>query len=267
MSSPRGFETSSYFVEGPSGLVMIDTQFMPSATTEAVNWAEKATGKKVALAIVLHPNPDKFNGTATLQARGVKVVTAAQVLVEIPAVHELRTRWFYDRYKPDYPVEVPAPESFGTATTTLSAGGIEVVAHVMARPGCSPSHVVVTVGPHLFVGDLVSNGNHAWLELGLVDAWLARLDELDALVAQGASQVHPGRGASGGPELIAKQREYLEFVARAVGQEIANDHAWSDEVETRLVKSVVDRYPGYGYAHFVELGIPAVWRVASQQQP
>src|SRR3954454_20682508 len=63
VSSPWGFSTSSYWIEGPTGLVVIDTQFLPSAAEEMLAWAEQTTGKKVVLAIVLHPNPDKFNGT------------------------------------------------------------------------------------------------------------------------------------------------------------------------------------------------------------
>ncbi len=100
VSKPWGFSTSSYWIEGPDGLVLIDTQFLPSAAIEAVTWAEQVTGKKVVTAIVLHPNPDKYNGTAVLQARGIEVLTSAQVAAAIPSVHEGRKRSFYARYKP-----------------------------------------------------------------------------------------------------------------------------------------------------------------------
>src|SRR5579884_751926 len=66
VSSNWGFSTNSYWIEGPEGLVVVDTQFLPSAAAEMVSWAEQATGKKVVLAVVLHPNPDKFNGTEVL---------------------------------------------------------------------------------------------------------------------------------------------------------------------------------------------------------
>src|SRR5688572_3365013 len=80
VSSGWGFHTSSYWIEGPDGLIIIDTQFLPSAAEELINWAEAATGKKVKLAIALHANPDKFNGTAVMQKRGIRVVTSQQVL-------------------------------------------------------------------------------------------------------------------------------------------------------------------------------------------
>ena len=96
-SIPWGFSTASYWIEGPEGVVLIDTQFLPSAAEEALTIAEQVTGKKVVMAVVLHANPDKFNGTAVYQARGIDVVTSAQVLALIPGIHEKRTRAFYDR--------------------------------------------------------------------------------------------------------------------------------------------------------------------------
>jgi glyoxylase-like metal-dependent hydrolase (beta-lactamase superfamily II) len=150
-SIPWGFRTASYWIEGPKGLIVIDTQFLPSASAEVIEQAESITGKKVELAIVLHPNPDKFNGTATFQARGIRVVTSAQVLAKIPEVHAQRVDSFYARYKPDYPKELPKPESFGDKDGELSAGGVTVKTHLLG-PGCSAAHVVVEYDVFLDVG-------------------------------------------------------------------------------------------------------------------
>jgi hypothetical protein len=111
VSTPWGFTTSSYWIEGASGLVIIDTQFLPSAAEELLRAAEATTGKKVELAVVLHANPDKFNGTAAFQRRGIRVVTSEQVLRLIPGIHEKRVKAFYDRYAPDYPKELPPASS------------------------------------------------------------------------------------------------------------------------------------------------------------
>ncbi|HEX8434863.1 MBL fold metallo-hydrolase, partial [Archangium sp.] len=159
-SKPRGFSTHSYWLEGPEGLVVIDTQFLPSAARELIELAERETGKKVVLAVVLHANPDKFNGTPVFQERGIRVVTAQQVREQIPAVFALRTRWFKERYAPDWPEAEPRPEVFGAETTVLKAGGVEFKAHVMG-PGCSSAQVVVEWEGHLFPGDVVANGTHA----------------------------------------------------------------------------------------------------------
>ncbi len=264
VSSKWGFSTVSYWLEGPRGVVLVDTQFLPSAAEELVEVAERHTGKPVVAAIVLHANPDKFNGTATLQARGIEVLTSAQVLERIGSIHAKRTAAFGKRYAPDYPTQEPQPTSFGTTTTTLTLGGLQLTAHVLGA-GCSEAHVALTWEDHLFVGDLVANGTHSWMELGLSDQWLARIDELSAL---GAAWVHPGRGASGGPELLSAQSRYLRRVQALIraeqetltdgGHQPAEDEV--DDALARIEQALNQEYSGYAFGVFLKIGLPAEWR-------
>lgn len=258
VSEPKGFSTSSYWIEGPEGLVLIDTQFLLSAANQLIDWAESATGKKVVLAIVLHPNPDKFNGVGELQKRGIRVITSKQVAHHIPEVHQDRHHWFYKRFQPDYPNVAPVVESFGEGTTELLAAGLPLKLHVVGA-GCSAAHVVVEYDGHLFVGDLVANLGHAWLELGLVEEWLKRIDELEALKP---TYIHPGRGPSGGAELLARHRAYLHRVKSYV----LGAKPWkrrSEAMKESAMKKIQSRletdYPGYGNAYFIQIGLPAVW--------
>lgn len=255
VSSPWGFSTSSYWIEGPEGLILIDTQFLPSAAGQFVDWAEQVTGKKAKLAIVLHPNPDKFNGTNVLRQRGIQVVTSEQVRALVPHVHEIRTQAFAARYKPDYPTELPLPDSFGAQTTELSAGGVTVKAHVMG-PGCSEAHVVVEYEGHLFPGDMVANDAHSWLEIGKTDQWLERLEEMKALKPK---YVHPGRGPSGGPGLLDQEKAYLERVAAEVAAEKPQGEP-TDEALARIRSRVMAAYPGLGFDVFLRIGLPAEWK-------
>lgn len=254
-SSRWGFSTASYWIEGPTGLILIDTQFLPSAAEEVVDWAEQVTGKKVELAIVLHANPDKFNGTHVLRRRGIRVVTSGPVRRLIPDIHEKRTRAFRNRYKPDYPEQVPLPESFGEQTRELSAGGVTVTAHVLGA-GCSGAHVVVEFEGHLFVGDLVANGAHSWLELGQTEPWLARLAELRALTPK---QVHPGRGLSGGARLLDLEEAYLRRFSAIVADEKPTwppDGAALIRTQQRLERE----FAGYDFPVFLQIGLPAEWK-------
>ncbi len=256
-SKPWGFDTNSYFLEAPHGLVMIDTQFLPSAAAEAMTWAQAETGLAVVLAIVLHPNPDKFNGTQTLQDRGVRVVTSQAIAELVPAVHEKRSGWFFERYAPDYPSATPTPEV--VAGGALKIAGIELKLHRLG-PGCSEAHLVVEHGGHIFVGDVVAAGTHAWLELGQVDAWNARLDDLARLRP---THVHPGRGTSGGPELISAQRRYLNTVAKLTARAVERADNRPDPTEgelSSLRNAIVSAYPALDYEVFLKLGLPAVWR-------
>jgi glyoxylase-like metal-dependent hydrolase (beta-lactamase superfamily II) len=252
VSIPWGFSTSSYWIEGPGGLVAIDTQFLPSAAEEMITAAEAMTGKKVKLAIVLHPNPDKFNGTATFQRRGIRVVTSAQVLAQIPTIHEKRLKAFYDRYQPDYPRELPRPESFGDKSTEITEAGVTVKAHVLG-PGCSEAQVVIEFDGHLFPGDLIANGTHSWLEIGRTDEWLRRIEEMKALKAR---FIHPGRGASGGPELLDQEDLYLRKVIELVAAERPRLPP-DKEAIGRVKKRIEEAFPGLDFPVFLNIGVPA----------
>jgi glyoxylase-like metal-dependent hydrolase (beta-lactamase superfamily II) len=258
VSSWKGFRTSSYWIEGPTGLILIDTQFLLSAAEEMIDSAERITGKKVKLAIVLHPNPDKFNGTEIFQRRGIRVVTSQQVLDLIPAVHRLRTGWFYERFKPDYPSAEPKPESFGDHSVDLVAGGIRVKAHVMG-PGCSDAHVVVEYDGNAFVGDLVTIGFHSWMELGHVDEWLKRLEEIGEWDVK---YIRTGRGGTGEIDALDREVRYLQTV-KSVITKYARAHPGkkrlSDADKSALVQAMVDRFPAYDYPKFVENGLDALW--------
>lgn len=254
VSSGWTFSTSSFWIRGPSGVVLVDTQFLPSAGVEALTLAERATRAKVTTAFVLHANPDKFNGTTALQQRGVEVLTSQQVLDAMPAIHEKRVAAFYDRYKPDYPLQMPVPTSFGASTTKLEKAGLPLTAHVLG-PGCSEAHVVLQFEDQIFVGDLVANGAHSWLEIGRTDEWLQRIGELEAMKPR---LVHPGRGASGGPELLTRQRAYLEEVIALVAAEKPSGPP-QDAALARVRATLEQRHPNYRFPVFLEIGLPAEW--------
>jgi glyoxylase-like metal-dependent hydrolase (beta-lactamase superfamily II) len=256
VSSPWTFSTTSYFIEGDEDLILIDTQFLPRETLAFVDAAEQATGKKARVAVVLHANPDKFNGTAALQERGITVLTSADVSALIPSVHEKRVRAFGARYAPDYPSEAARPSTFMGDVTRVSVPGA-VVELITTGAGCSESHVLAVFdsekGRHVFAGDLLANGSHAWLEIGRTDQWLTRLDEIDALAP---TFVHPGRGLSSSSALIGTQRGYLHDVIAAVnesGPVLPVDKARM----TRARDAIIMKHPTLRFAVFLNIGLPA----------
>ncbi len=255
-SPARSFSTATYWVVGPQTVVLIDTQFLPHEGLLAKQEAERVAGKPVKHALVLHPNPDKFNGTAALQGLGVQVLTSDAVIAAIPAVHTIRWGWFADEYMPHYPSEAAKPSSFGNVSREVTWGGVPLKLHVMG-PGCSAVHVVVQAGDVAFVGDLVNPENHAWLELGLIEAWLQRLEDVRAL---GVRRIFPGRGKPGGLELLDQQAAYLRFVRQTVlAEKPKGDLGWFTKL--KLQRTIEARYPLLGFPIFVRDGLAAVWRV------
>lgn len=258
VSAPWSFSTTSYAIVAPEGLILVDTQFLPKETIQFVDDVERATGKKAVAAFVLHANPDKFNGTAALQARGIRVLTSEPVAALIPAVHAKRVKAFGARYAPDYPTAEPAPETFAVhgATTEMTLAGTTVKLHAMG-PGCSASHLVLQHGDDVFAGDLVANGAHAWLEIGETLEWQKRLDEMKALAPK---RVHPGRGLSGAPELLDAQRRYLDDVIAAVAAERPTSLEPDEAALGRAKAAIVAKHSSLRFAVFLEIGLPAEWQ-------
>ena len=259
-SEKRAYSTNNFWVEGVDACVMFDTQFLPSDAMKSADAAQKATGKAVKTAVVLHPNPDKFNGTTLLQSRGVQVLTSAQVAATIPAVHDIRLGWFYKDYQPDYPKEAPQPSVFGNSTQTLKLHGLDVTLHVLGGAGCSAAHVCAQVGDALFVGDLLTNRGHAWMELALFDEWQARLDEVRRLSQSGGvRRIFVGRGEPGGVELIAQTQFYLQKVKGIVQAEKPKGELGF--LKRRSLKgAITDAFPGYEWDGFVHESLPEIWK-------
>ncbi len=250
VSSPWTFSTTSYAIEGDDGLVLIDTQFLSRDASAFVDAVESATGKKARLAVVLHANPDKFNGTATMQARGIRVVTTAAVSALLPEVHAKRVRAFADRYGDVYPRALPVPDVVADDAVIDDVAGVRVALRATGA-GCSGAHVIASVdtdvGRHVFGGDLLANGSHLWLELGAIDDWRARLDEIAALQPR---FVHPGRGLSGDAALVDDARAYLDVVEAAVNGH--DDVAGADA-------AVKAAYPQRRFAVFLGIGLPTLF--------
>ena len=154
---------------------------------------------------------------------------------------------------------VPARiESIGGATRELEVAGLSLRLHVLGR-GCSDAHLVVQYANHLFPGDLVTNDFHSWLELGYLDEWTARIDELKALQAD---FVHPGRGPAGTADLLDAQRHYLGKVGELIRAAQAKDGRQEPDQPAleALQQQIVEAFPGHRYDLFVWNGLAAAWR-------
>jgi hypothetical protein len=134
-------------------------------------------------------------------------------------------------------------------------------AHVLGA-GCSDAHVVLEWEGNVFVGDLIGNGTHAWLELGHVDEWQKRLSEIRAMRP---TRVHPGRGPSGGPDLLDHEGAYLKSVLEDVSAEqprAVDDGAGIERAIARIKR----RHPTLAYDVFLRIGVPAVWNALARRQ-
>jgi hypothetical protein len=144
----------------------------------------------------------------------------------------------------------------------MTVAGIRLTLHLLDGPGCRLAHVVVQAEDHIFVGDLIANGAHSWMEFGLMDEWFQRLMELRTM---NPTHVHPGRGRTGGPELIDAQTLHLRIVDEMVAAErLTGSLGWLQK--HRLWNRIIDLYPQHHFRVFVGDGLPSVWRAQAEKR-
>lgn len=251
----KAYSTNSYWIAGPEGVVLIGAQYRPSAALEAVDVAESYSGKKVVLAIVLHPTPDQFNGTQALKDRGIRVVSAQSVIDAIPDAHNKTWPVLYQRMKPDYPDALVLPEAMWTETVEFNAAGLSMKAYVV-RGAMSAAHLLIDFDGHLFTGGLISDGAHIWPG-GDTGRWLERLEEIRKFV--NPRVIHPGRGhAMAGETLLARQERYLRVVQKAVA-DVYSGGEITDQDKKDIKAAIVQQYPDYAFDRFLRYVIPAEW--------
>jgi glyoxylase-like metal-dependent hydrolase (beta-lactamase superfamily II) len=243
-----GHYATSYWIEGPQGVILIGTQYLAEDAMRAVDIAESYTGKKVVLGIVLHASPDQYQGTSALQERGVHVVSAQSVREQME--------------QQGISAAMALPSAAWTKTQLFDEAGLQLKAYVI-RHGQSPSHVLIELDDHLFVGDLLANRYHSDLSLGRSQQWLERLEEIRKFA--GARVIHPGHGyAMNADELLDRQEAYLGDFRKAV----AEYYTGGDITELDR-KSIAERlrewYPDYPLADLLDAGIEAEWQRLRQQ--
>lgn len=255
-TSRSGRGSNSYWVEGPKGVVLIDTQFLLSDAAEFVDIAESVTGKKVVMAIVLHASPDRFNGVSILKERKIPVVSAAQVVDEIPAAHERASRRYAAQFPGDYPTELVLPEVRWTQTRLFDAAGLRFKAYVI-REGVSEAHLLVGLDDQLFVGDLVVYKYHADMQLGKSQHWLQRLEEIRRF--SDARVIFPGKGyAMAAESLINHQQAYLTAVQKVIAEFYTGGRISDPDVK-EIQGRITHQFGGYGDADLLPAGIRAEW--------
>jgi glyoxylase-like metal-dependent hydrolase (beta-lactamase superfamily II) len=244
----EGGYVNSFWIEGPDGVVLIGAQRLPAAALAAVDIAESYTGKKVILAIVLHASADQFGGTRALQQRGIRVVTAAPVAQQI----EQRLAATADASE-----TLSVPEVAWEQTTPFAAAGLRLRAYVV-RAGHSPSHVLIELDDHLFVGELLAQHYHVALDGGDSEQWIERLQEIARFARPRVA--YPGRGyALDAAQLLQQQIAYLRQLQQLVAA-FYSGGAITPADRQAIAERMIRQYPQYRLADLLDESITAQWQ-------
>jgi len=245
-------DVNSYLIETADSIVVVDGMLtLSDARAVRAHIAER--GKPLRGLIVTHAHPDHYAGAGEiLRGHDVPYLATASVAAVIARDDSIKDRIVGPMMGAEWPATRRFPTAISAATVTL--GDVAFTVREVG-PGESPADSVWQLDDrHLFVGDLVYNGMHAYLADGHHAAWLAILDQLNATIDPDAT-LYVGHGQPGGRALLAAQRRYVVAFVEAVAKH--RDRA-PDERRAAVVAEMQRLLPVDDLRFLMELSVDPV---------
>ncbi|WP_423379178.1 MBL fold metallo-hydrolase [Burkholderia sp. LMG 32019] len=260
-SGARTFLTNAFLVELSNGVVAIDAMMTVSDARQVRDRLD-ALCKPLLAVLITHGHPDHYNGVGEL-IRGlgdVPVVATQGVNESIRRIDDAKAVQWQLVFGDDWPARLTFPNRIVRDGDVLHFDGVQFEVSEFG-PGESHWDLVWTVGYHrrvAFVGDMVFNGVHSFMNDGHTADWLRSLDALERLSGD-IALFYTGHGQAGKPlDMIAAQRAYIRCYREAVAR-LANGHRSLGDAGKAELEVIMKRFlPTADLDIFIKAGANAV---------
>ena len=211
---------NAYVVHGPDGLVVVDAMLTVSDAA-LVRRAIDESDQPLAGVVITHPHPDHYAGLARIIGDDeVPIVSTHAVDEVIRRDDSVKNDIVGPMMGTEWPTTRPFPNRTVESGALVRLGGIELQVEELGA-GESPLDSLWRLDEvTIFSGDIAYNGMHAYLADGHWEQWLATLSRLESELSSNVV-FHVGHGPTGGKELLAAQRRYIEAFVDAVTRHVA----------------------------------------------
>lgn len=255
------FYTNAFIVETSKSLVVIDTMMTISEAIGLRTYA-KSLGKPIVAVLITHSHPDHYNGVGriTEEVYTIPVITTLAVNVAIQKGIDYKELKWRPVFGSEWPQSKFAATQFVVAGEVLHFDDVvfELVELGEGESDCDTCWIVGAGQRAVFVGDIVFNGTHSFMNDGHSGQWLQSLTQLESYLKPNDT-IYTGHGQPGRSiELISLQRHYLEHYRKEIRRLTRGEPLLDDKSKVALVREMNAYLGSDKLAVFVTAGADAV---------
>jgi glyoxylase-like metal-dependent hydrolase (beta-lactamase superfamily II) len=253
-------KVNAFIVEAAKELVIVDTTLTMS-DSKALKQKADSLGKPIAGIILTHGHPDHIAGTYNISTNGdVPIYSTASVkkLMEDTeaAKHKQWSGMFGNEWIPKwvYPNEIVKDND-----TVKIAGLNFTILDIGSGGDCDANSLWLLDDENkaAFIGDMIYNNNHTYMNDGSILRWLANLDRYSPILKD-FKTYYVGHGSSCDYTSLEKQKEYFVTYCSNVLKATGGTGIFNDDTRKSFEQSMIAAFPGYGCQFMVALSADRV---------
>ncbi len=259
-SSEPMLKVNAFIVEAANELVIIDTTLTMS-DSKALKQKALELKKPIAGIILTHGHPDHVAGTYNLAPENnIPVYALPSVKKLMEDTEEAKHKQWSALFGAEWMPKWIYPNELVNGGDTVKIGSINfTVIDIGSGGDCDANSIWLMEDENkaAFIGDLVYNNNHTYMNDGSILRWLANLESLSP-VLNSFKTLFLGHGAPSGFSAIAAQREYFLTYCSNVLIATKGSGVFNDDTRKNFEQLMFSAYPGYGCQFMVALSADKV---------